>query len=128
MNPNDDPRFAGTAAVVCSQCGRRSTAHPGVSAIACPFCGRVNEIDLGPMGTATLARPRCTRTTYVVLGLLLGGFGAHNFAAGRTKRGLAQLLITTCLFWMVFPVFAVGVWVLVDLLTVRTDVDGTLMA
>src|SRR6185312_4179562 len=35
-----------------------------------------------------------TRSTYVLLGVLLGAFGAHNFYAGNRNRALIQLGIT----------------------------------
>jgi TM2 domain-containing membrane protein YozV len=36
--------------------------------------------------------PKSQRTA-ARLGLWLGGFGAHNFYIGKTRRGLTQLLI-----------------------------------
>src|SRR5215469_14697985 len=36
--------------------------------------------------------PRRSRMTYILLGVLLGAFGGHNFYAGYTKRAVMQLL------------------------------------
>lgn len=65
-----------------------------------------------------------TRVAYIVLGLFLGGLGIHNFYAGRTTNGIIQLLITVCTGWLVFPLFIVGVWVLLEIITVTTDGSG----
>ncbi|MDR2703567.1 MAG: TM2 domain-containing protein [Cellulomonadaceae bacterium] len=40
------------------------------------------------------------------LGLWLGGFGAHNFYIGKTRRGLAQLLLGL----IDFAVLVVGIF------------------
>lgn len=73
----------------------------------------------------------------VLLCLFLGGFGAHSFYTGYTKRGLIQLglyaagwLTTAVLLGFVFW-FALALWVIVDLCmvctrsgTFREDADG----
>ena len=66
-----------------------------------------------------------SRTAYVLLGLFLGGLGIHNFYAGYTGRGVAQLLITLFVGWcMCFPWIAVMVWVLVEVCSVTHDAQG----
>lgn len=65
-----------------------------------------------------------SRVAYILLGLFLGGLGIHNFYAGRTAIGVVQLLITICLGWLIFPLFVVGVWVLVELIAVTRDAKG----
>ena len=65
-----------------------------------------------------------SRVIYIVMALFLGVFGVHNFYAERTGCGVAQLLITVFAGWLVFPLFAVGVWVLVEICVVKTDGRG----
>jgi TM2 domain-containing membrane protein YozV len=57
-----------------------------------------------------------SRVAYILLGVFLGAFGAHNFYAGYKYRGIAQLAITICTlfigavvswFWAVVEVCAV---------------------
>ena len=48
------------------------------------------------------------RIVYILLALLLGGLGIHNFYAGHTGRAVAQLLITIFVaftFWLILPLF-----------------------
>jgi TM2 domain-containing membrane protein YozV len=66
--------------------------------------------------------PRRSRMTYILLGVLLGAFGGHNFYAGYTKRAVIQLLLTvlTC-----FTGAAVSwIWALVEVCMVKQDDDG----
>lgn len=73
----------------------------------------------------------------VLLCLFLGGFGAHSFYLGYTKRGLFQLGLnllgwfTSVLFIGMIFLIVLGFWVLADLIMVltrsgrfRTDADG----
>jgi TM2 domain-containing membrane protein YozV len=64
-----------------------------------------------------------TRTNYVVLGIFLGGFGVHNFYAGRSGVAVAQLLISLIGFLIGGPII-VGIWVIVELFTVTRDGQG----
>ena len=65
-----------------------------------------------------------SRTAYVLLGLFLGGLGIHNFYAGYVGRGIAQLLITIFLFWLIIPLIAVIIWNIVEICTVSQDAKG----
>lgn len=87
--------------------------------------------------------PRRSRLIYILLGIFLGSLGIHNFYAGRTAPGVAQLLITLvvtpvvfCAGFFVFvigaavaaiPYFGVYVWVLVEIVTVDRDGSGRRM-
>ena len=65
-----------------------------------------------------------SRVAYILLGLFLGGLGIHNFYAGRTGAGVAQLLIVLLTGWLVFPAVIVGIWVLLEIITVSKDGQG----
>lgn len=75
-------------------------------------------------GGANVARKPKSRVTYVLLALFLGGFGAHNFYAERYKSAIAQLVLTLFFWWLVIPAFVVGIWVLVEVFTVKKDGNG----
>lgn len=64
------------------------------------------------------------RIAYVLLGVFLGALGVHNFYAGYVGRGVAQLLITLFLFWLVVPLVAVWIWTIVEVITVTADAKG----
>lgn len=65
-----------------------------------------------------------SRTTYIILALFLGGLGIHNFYAGRSGAGIAQLLISLCLGWLIVPAIIVGLWALIEIFVVKTDGRG----
>jgi TM2 domain-containing membrane protein YozV len=65
---------------------------------------------------------RRSRLTYVLLGVLLGAFGGHNFYAGYIKRAVAQLLMTvlSCFFLALVS----WIWAIVEVCMVNQDDDG----
>jgi len=65
---------------------------------------------------------RRSRLTYILLGILLGAFGGHNFYAGYTKRAVIQLLLTilTCFFGAIIS----WIWAIVEVCTITQDDDG----
>lgn len=65
-----------------------------------------------------------SRGVYIVLGLLLGGLGIHNFYAGRIGPGIAQLLIMIFTFWLILPIFIIGLWVIIEVIVVNRDGHG----
>jgi TM2 domain-containing membrane protein YozV len=73
-------------------------------------------------------RPK-TRVIFVLLGIFLGIFGAHNFYAGYTKKGSLQL-VTTVLTTFYAEIAAwlwavVWVWAIVEICVINKDSDGT---
>ena len=103
----------------CKDCGNPYSR----SAIACPKCGcPASDTIYSYVNTST---PLKSRVTYILLGLFLGNLGIHNFYAGYTVKGIIQLLITILIgWWLVVPLFAVGIWVLIEICTVQTDFQG----
>ena len=95
----------------CKSCGKEIANE----AVMCVHCG---------VGIKKVGASSKSRVAYVLLGFFLGGFGIHNFYAGYGGRGAAQLLITLFLGWLVIPLFAVGVWILIELFTVSVDAQG----
>jgi TM2 domain-containing membrane protein YozV len=63
-----------------------------------------------------------SRTTYIVLGIFLGGLGIHNFYAGYTGRAVGQLCLT------VLTLGALGivswVWAVIEICIVEKDSTG----
>ena len=68
------------------------------------------------------------RGVFIMLGVVLGLFGIHNFYAGYYEKGLLQLIITLELGPIYIGLVITAVWILFDLLTVRCDADGHQMA
>ncbi len=62
------------------------------------------------------------RMTFIILGVLLGAFGAHNFYAGYTKKAIFQLCITVLSVGFASPM--AWVWAVIDVSTVSSDESG----
>lgn len=62
------------------------------------------------------------RTTFIILGVLLGPLGAHNFYAGYTGKAIAQLCITLLTLGFASPM--TWVWAVIDIWTVDRDKKG----
>lgn len=75
--------------------------------------------DIFPIPPATPLSDK-HRSTYLVLGVCLGGLGVHNFYAGYIGRGIAQMILTcTC-------ILALGsyIWALIEVCTIDRDYNG----
>jgi len=62
------------------------------------------------------------RSTFILLGALLGFLGFHNFYAGYTKKGVWQLLLT--ILTLGFAGIMTWVWAVIDVCTVDRDSQG----
>ena len=63
-----------------------------------------------------------SRLAYILLALFLGTFGVHNFYAGYTGIGIAQLLLSLISFGFLSPI--VFIWAIIEICTVTKDKDG----
>lgn len=74
-----------------------------------------------------------SRLTFILLGIFLGGLGVHNFYAGYTGKGIAQLVISLVSLPLMiiiigfFTLPAVGLWALLEAILIKVDSDGNLM-
>jgi TM2 domain-containing membrane protein YozV len=66
--------------------------------------------------------PRKSRTAFLLLGVLLGAFGAHSFYAGFTRKGFLQLTLTVLTLGMAG--IMVWIWAVIDICTISADHDG----
>ncbi|MDB5308605.1 MAG: hypothetical protein JWO38_2807 [Gemmataceae bacterium] len=86
--------------------------------------------------------PAKSRVAYILLGLFFGGLGIHNFYAGRTNPGLAQVglnlfnitmfVLTPCTNFVTFFIGLIGaaalsLWIIVEVIVVAEDADGRRM-
>jgi len=67
-----------------------------------------------------------SRTAYVLLAVFLGELGIHNFYAGYTGKGVAQLLVSvlSCGYLAFIP----WIWAIVEACTVTNDASGWRMS
>jgi TM2 domain-containing membrane protein YozV len=69
-----------------------------------------------------------SRGVFIILGLLFGYLGIHNFYAGYYGRGAIQVVITAVLGWIYVGFVITIVWALIELITVKTDAQGNPMS
>jgi TM2 domain-containing membrane protein YozV len=85
------------------------------------FGGFAGEDNATPVEETVVREPR-KRTNYIVLGALLGAFGAHNFYAGYHKKAGIQLGITLLTVGFGSPMS--WLWAVIDICTIDRDVRG----
>jgi len=102
----------------CQECGNEISEK----ATICMKCGVPTNAHNQP------DNPYKTRWVFILLGFFLGGLGIHNFYAGYTGKGITQLMITLFLsWWLIIPIFIIGIWVLIEICTVDKDANGNIM-
>lgn len=74
--------------------------------------------------TQTSAAPPKQRSIFIIFGVFLGCLGIHNFYAGYEMKGLAQLLITVFLGWLIIPLVFVEIWAIVEIFLIDKTADG----
>lgn len=107
---------------------------------ACPKCGQpiragaattqsANPAELTRLIRENQGPPaiRRNRGVYIILAILLGTLGIHNFYAGRLAQGAIQLVLTLTLGWFVVPWIVVALWAIAEAITVKTDGKGVEM-
>lgn len=107
--------------------------------IRCPSCGApVSMVEMNVITTTpNISQPvqsqesttlfpdpylyvdKKNRCVYVLLAILLGEIGVHNFYAGYIGRGIAQLLITVFSFGFLF--WVAWIWAVVEAIVVKHD-------
>jgi hypothetical protein len=78
--------------------------------------------DPAPTGEEAESHEPKNRTTFIVLGALLGAFGAHNFYAGYYKKAGIQLAITLLTLGFGSPMS--WMWAVIDICTIAHDSRG----
>jgi len=73
--------------------------------------------------------PPTSRLTYIVLAVILGSLGVHNFYAGKNKEGLLQLIISISSVFVCMGLGAFFIWIsaIVEAFIVSTDGHGNSM-
>lgn len=125
--PHCDARV-GPQARTCINCGHDfASAGDGPTPVfvktpsaAAPPTGAA-QAPYQPHMVVTVAK---SRGVYIILGLLLGLLGIHNFYAGRYGAGVVQLLLTLLLGWIVIGLVIVVPWILIELIVVTKDGNG----
>ena len=129
----------------CEYCGATIPAGAG----NCPACGAAVTVQVVQSGQALqpaasfqpgytpqpgytafsqqgtqVALGRRSRVVYIMLAIFLGCLGIHNFYANRIAPGLAQLLVTIFLSWLVYPLLLIWAWIIVECCVIKVDGRG----
>jgi hypothetical protein len=111
-----------------------SEANPSPQPLALPRFGTGSVLfGVQPVAAVASAAPAAdltfaedseakNRMTFIVLGVLLGPLGAHNFYAGYNGKGMAQLLITLVSVGLASPM--TWIWAVIEVWTVDRDSKG----
>jgi TM2 domain-containing membrane protein YozV len=75
--------------------------------------------DPAPPGEEAEAHEPKNRSSFILLGALLGAFGAHNFYAGYYKKAGIQLAITLLTLGFASPMS--WMWAVIDICTIDRD-------
>ena len=101
----------------CPSCGATVKAVPAptapVAAPAAPAAVPVGQyVAVQPVAAAVVMNtPPKSRTAYVLLAIFIGWFGIHNFYAGRSGAGIAQLLISLIVGSATCGLASIVVWI-----------------
>jgi hypothetical protein len=109
--PQLPPLSPPNSSLFCAACGNQVVP----TAQICTRCS-------SPIQRINIDNTTISRITYILLGLFLGGLGIHNFYAGRTGKGLVQLLLVVCTLGL--GALITGPWALFDIILVTTDGQG----
>jgi len=99
----------------------RDLQHVANRVVPSMFGGFADEDAAAPAEEAVVREPK-NRTSYIMLGALLGAFGAHNFYAGYYKKAGIQLAITLLTVGLGIPMS--WMWAVIDVCTIDRDAWG----
>ena len=120
-------------AVSCPSCGypiaAQNTASQGT-----PISSLSNE---PPTQTATLSISK-SRGVHIILGLMFGGMGFHNFYSGHNLRGAIKLCILFFSFvldastgfrtgFSLVALVFIAFWSIIEVIVVKNDASGKAM-
>jgi TM2 domain-containing membrane protein YozV len=134
------------ALMSCPECSTKVSDK----AASCPSCGypiaktsQPLNAELTSPQTGYSSAPTVTvsknRGTFIILGLLFGALGFHNFYSGHNVAGaikIVVLLVTFVLdastrFYSAFSLVALvifALWALIEIISVKTDARGNAMS
>ncbi|MFA5801589.1 MAG: TM2 domain-containing protein [Thermoleophilia bacterium] len=115
----------------CQNCGEATDPN----AVVCVKCGVSLATSLPGTAFAQTAPGAKSKMAAGIMGIVVGGFGVHNFYLGNIGKAVAQLLlmvfgiVLACVFVGYFLMMAAWIWGLIEgvmILTgsINTDSDG----
>ena len=112
------PRTSATTATVTTPPPGSILGLSGPSATTATLASRPRV----PTPTLPIPQSHKKKMTFVVLGVILGALGAHNFYAGYKKKALCQLGLTVLTIG--YGAAMSWIWAIIDICTVECDSNG----
>ena len=125
------------ALITCPEC----STNVSDKAVSCPSCGCPIAKPQAPVPSMapSVVTVSKSRGAYIILGILFGAFGFHNFYSGHNLSGgikigvflIAFFLDATTGFYSAFSLVALVVfeiWALIEIMTVDSDASGKKMS
>ena len=114
----DSPAPASAARLILPAEPTQELRHMANRVVPSMFGGFAGEDTTPPVEEVEVHEPK-NRSSYIVLGALLGAFGAHNFYAGYYKKAGIQLAITSLTLGFGSPMS--WMWAVIDICTIDRD-------
>jgi hypothetical protein len=108
-------------AIVLPPATTQELRHVANRVVPSMFGGFAGQDPAPPAEEPEMHQPK-NRTSFIVLGALLGAFGAHNFYAGYYKKAGIQLAITVLTLGFASPMS--WMWAVIDICTIDRDSRG----
>jgi hypothetical protein len=108
-------------AIVLPPATTQELRHVANRVVPSMFGGFAGQDPAPPAEEPETHQPK-NRTSFIVLGALLGAFGAHNFYAGYYKKAGIQLAITVLTLGFASPMS--WMWAVIDICTIDRDSRG----
>ena len=118
--PQYPPSIYG-GSVGLSAAGAQPAPVTGASSPAAPP-PLYSQLSLPAHARAPFQLSQKSRAAYIVLGILLGALGIHNFYAGYTRRAVGQLCLTV--LTLGYLAVVAWIWALVEICVVTKDGAG----
>jgi TM2 domain-containing membrane protein YozV len=124
------------ALISCPECA----TNVSDKALSCPSCGCPISAPSTPSSvTPTAVTVAKSRGVYIILGILFGAFGFHNFYSGHNLSGGIKIGIILLAFvldaatsfytgWSLVALVICELWALLEIMVVSTDASGNKMS
>ena len=118
--PADDPKLQVSYGDLSASATFAQTA--AASAYASPSQGAAAQMAYAPQPIFSYAVPPKSRTAFILLGVFLGAFGAHNFYAGYTGKAVGQLCLS--ILTIGYLAIASWIWAIIEVCIIDKDSTG----
>ena len=122
--------FTDTSSRFCLHCGFEN--RNGYT--SCGYCNQENPMKSSPViessqppGRTLIVTKQKSRTTYIILGILVGWLGLHNIYAKRNNVGAVQLAFFLMFFWTLVVFVGLMIWSVIEVFRVKVDGNGVPM-